>query len=49
MGKPTLRGHWKHWASAPVLSGEPLNWQGTYEHAAQTLIKQLTWERAWRN
>ena len=31
-----------------VLSGEPLNWHGTYEHAARTLIKHLTWERAWR-
>lgn len=31
-----------------VLSREPINWKGTYEHAAQTLIKQLTWERAWR-
>lgn len=31
-----------------VLSHERLNWCGTYEHAAQSLIKQLTWERAWQ-
>ncbi len=31
-----------------VLSRERLNWHGTYEHAAQSLIKQLTWERAWQ-
>lgn len=31
-----------------VLSHERLNWKGTYEHAAQSLIKQLTWERAWQ-
>jgi hypothetical protein len=28
-------------------SGEPINWHGTYEHAAQRLLKQLTLERAW--
>lgn len=30
-----------------VLSHERLNWHGTYEHAVQSLIKQLTWEKAW--
>jgi hypothetical protein len=32
-----------------ALSHERLNWHGTYEHAAQSLIKQLTWERAWQS
>jgi hypothetical protein len=30
-----------------VLSGEPINWRGTYEHAAQCLLKQLTREKLW--
>jgi hypothetical protein len=32
-----------------VLSRERLNWHGTYEHAAQSLIKQLIRERAWQS
>jgi hypothetical protein len=33
--------------SHQVLSGEPINWRGTYEHAAQCLLKQLTREKSW--
>ncbi len=32
-----------------ALSRERLNWHGTYEHAAESLIKQLTWEKAWQS
>lgn len=32
-----------------VLSQERLNWHGTYEHAVQSLIKQLTWQKSWQN
>lgn len=29
------------------LSSEPVNWRGTYEHAAQTCLKQLALEKTW--
>jgi hypothetical protein len=31
-----------------ALSHERLNWRGTYKHPAQSLMKQLTWERVWQ-
>lgn len=32
-----------------VQSREYLNWRGTYEHAAQCLVKQLSREKAWQS